>query len=100
MDGCGQITMGESKLNRSNEDNIDLLANTGLPLSLVNGKELSNSDGLEKVQSTTIEDIMVSNHLVKKSQEKTSGREDTRLGPPDGQQDPGSENYKEKTLGR
>ncbi|XP_040192806.1 gamma-taxilin [Rana temporaria] len=100
LDGCGQITMGESELNRSNEDNIDLLANTGLPLSLVNGKELSNSDGLEKVQSTKIEDILVSNHLVNKSQEKTSGREDTRLGPPDGQQDPGSENYKEKTLGK
>ncbi|KAG8587683.1 hypothetical protein GDO81_005751 [Engystomops pustulosus] len=41
---------------------------------------------------------MMSNCLVKASREETPGREDSRLGPPDGQQDPGSENNKEKTL--
>ncbi|KAG9492675.1 hypothetical protein GDO78_000916 [Eleutherodactylus coqui] len=43
---------------------------------------------------------MMSNFLVKASREKTPGREDARLGPPDGRQDPGSENNKEKTLGK
>ncbi|KAG8587687.1 hypothetical protein GDO81_005751 [Engystomops pustulosus] len=43
---------------------------------------------------------MMSNCLVKASREETPGREDSRLGPPDGQQDPGSENNKEKTLGK
>ncbi|KAG8587686.1 hypothetical protein GDO81_005751 [Engystomops pustulosus] len=33
---------------------------------------------------------MMSNCLVKASREETPGREDSRLGPPDGQQDPGS----------
>ncbi|XP_018417213.1 PREDICTED: gamma-taxilin [Nanorana parkeri] len=100
LDGCGQVTMGESELNSSNEDTIDLLANTSLPLSVVNGKELLNSDGLEEVQSRNIEDIMVTNHLLNVSQGEKPGRAVTRLGPPDGKQDPGSENNKEKTLGK
>ncbi|KAM5181751.1 gamma-taxilin [Mantella aurantiaca] len=99
LESCGQIAMGESEINRSNEANIDLLANTSLPLSVVNGKELLNSEGLEEVQSTNIEDIMVSNHINEPPKE-TPVREGTRLVPHDGQQDPGRENNKEKTLGK
>ncbi|XP_072272839.1 gamma-taxilin [Pyxicephalus adspersus] len=95
LDGCGQITMGESKLNRSNEDNLDLLANASLPVSMVNGK-----DNLGEVQSTNIEEGLVPNHLLNMSQEESPGKEDCRLSPPRGQQVPASENNQEKTLGK
>ncbi|XP_063810010.1 gamma-taxilin isoform X2 [Pseudophryne corroboree] len=82
--------MAESDSLKLGENNSDL--NTRLSISVTNGKELS--------QSTNIEETLVSNFLVKESREETPGREDTRLGPPDGQQDSGSENNKEKTLGK
>nr|DBA33432.1 TPA: hypothetical protein GDO54_001118 [Pyxicephalus adspersus] len=87
--------MGESKLNRSNEDNLDLLANASLPVSMVNGK-----DNLGEVQSTNIEEGLVPNHLLNMSQEESPGKEDCRLSPPRGQQVPASENNQEKTLGK
>ncbi|KAM3935598.1 gamma-taxilin [Leptodactylus fuscus] len=100
LDGSKQVVMGESEL-KAADSNANLLVNPRLSLSVENDKkELPNSRCLEKVQSTNIEDNMMSNFLVKTSREETPGREDTRLGPPDGQQDPGSENNKEKALGK
>ncbi|XP_056412774.1 gamma-taxilin isoform X3 [Hyla sarda] len=83
------VVMGESEL-KTAESNSDVLVNPHLE----NGKELSNS------QSTSLEDNMMSNFLVKVTRVESPARADTRLSPPDGQQDPGSENHKEKTLGK
>ncbi|XP_075706530.1 gamma-taxilin isoform X2 [Rhinoderma darwinii] len=88
LDGSEQIVMGESEAKKTADS--DLLVNSRLSLSVENGKDLSNSLCLEEVRSTNIDDHMMSNFLVKVSREETPGREDTRLGPPDGQQDPGS----------
>ncbi|KAM4044151.1 gamma-taxilin [Anomaloglossus baeobatrachus] len=99
LDGTEQIVLSESEL-QTTESNSDLLVDTRLSLSVENGKDLSSSLCLEKIQTANIDDNMISNFLVKASREETPGREDTRLGPPDGQQDPGSENNKEKTLGK
>ncbi|XP_069613407.1 gamma-taxilin isoform X1 [Ranitomeya imitator] len=98
-DGSEQTAMGEREL-KTAESNSDLLVSARLSLSMENGKDLSSSRCLEKRPSTNLEDNVMSNFLVKASREETPGREDTRLGPPDGQQDPGSENNKEKTLGK
>ncbi|XP_077152404.1 gamma-taxilin isoform X1 [Ranitomeya variabilis] len=98
LDGSEQIVMGESELKTA--ESSDLLVSARLSLSMENGKDLSSSRCLEKRQSTNLEDNVMSNFLVKASREETPGREDARLGPPDGQQDSGSENNKEKTLGK
>lgn len=90
--------MGESEL-KTVESNSDLLVNTRLSLAVENSEEISSSRCLEEVQSTNIDINMMSSFLVKASREEIPGREDARLGPPDGQQDPGRENSKEKTLG-
>ncbi|KAM9321220.1 gamma-taxilin [Gastrophryne carolinensis] len=95
-----QNVMDESNTTKSVEYNNDLLEDRRLPIAVVNGKESSSNDALEEVQSTNMEEVVVSNHLANETREETPGREDTRLGPPDGQQDPGSENSKEKTLGK
>ncbi|XP_069613408.1 gamma-taxilin isoform X2 [Ranitomeya imitator] len=88
-DGSEQTAMGEREL-KTAESNSDLLVSARLSLSMENGKDLSSSRCLEKRPSTNLEDNVMSNFLVKASREETPGREDTRLGPPDGQQDPGS----------
>ncbi|XP_040280672.1 gamma-taxilin [Bufo bufo] len=99
LDGSEQIVMRESELKPA-ESNSEPLVSPRQSLSVENGKALSSSRCLERVQTTNIEHNMMSDFLVKASREKPPGREDTRLGPPDGQQDPGSENNKEKTLGK
>lgn len=99
LDGSEQIVMGESEL-KTVESNSDLLVNTRLSLAVENSEEISSSRCLEEVQSTNIDLNMMSSFLVKASREEIPGREDARLGPPDGQQDPGRENSKEKTLGK
>ncbi|XP_075051202.1 gamma-taxilin isoform X2 [Mixophyes fleayi] len=88
LDGSRQIVMGESDSKKIDENNSDLT--TRLSLTVANAKELPNLERQEEVKSTNIDVNMVSKFLVKESREETPGREDTRLGPPDGQQDPGS----------
>ncbi|KAM4702431.1 gamma-taxilin isoform 2-T2 [Discoglossus pictus] len=81
------------------EDDSNLLE-TMLPESVINGKNCSPSICLEEDQSSCIEHAIVSKYLAKESREETPGREETRLDPPDGQQDLSSEQNKEKTLGK
>ncbi|KAM4797369.1 gamma-taxilin [Rhinophrynus dorsalis] len=95
-----QIVMDQAEVKRIEECDSNLLMNNRLPESIINGEEQTTSICLEEEQCSNIEDSVVSNYLDKDSQEESPGREESRLGPPDGQQDMGSERDKEKNLGK
>ncbi|KAM8976310.1 gamma-taxilin [Pelodytes ibericus] len=87
--------MKEIGIKRINNNDSDLLMDSQLQESMVTSVCLA-----EKQQGTESEATMVSHCLPKESREETPGREETRLDPPDGQQDMGTERNKEKNLGK
>uniref|UniRef100_A0A8C5QCS4 Taxilin gamma n=1 Tax=Leptobrachium leishanense TaxID=445787 RepID=A0A8C5QCS4_9ANUR len=95
-----KVATVETGIKRINEGS-ELFLNNPLPRSMVNGEKLVTSDGPDElVQSTNMETAVVSSFLPNESREETPGREESRLDPPDGQQDPGTERNTDKTLGK
>ncbi|MEE6469668.1 hypothetical protein FKM82_008716 [Ascaphus truei] len=105
-EGAGQIAMDGTEVIEICKNDSDLLVNSKLPEAMlqscleVNGVELTTSICLEEEQSTNMEISIVSTYLAQESREEPPGREETRMDPPDGQQDLSSERHKEKTLGK
>ncbi|MEE6469669.1 hypothetical protein FKM82_008716 [Ascaphus truei] len=92
-EGAGQIAMDGTEVIEICKNDSDLLVNSKLPEAMlqscleVNGVELTTSICLEEEQSTNMEISIVSTYLAQESREEPPGREETRMDPPDGQQD-------------
>ncbi|XP_053310813.1 gamma-taxilin [Spea bombifrons] len=102
LEEISQIIMEETDYKSVDENGSDYLVTSRLPETIVNGEKPTSSVclGEKKERITSIEGTMLSSYLVKETREETPGREETRLDPPDGQQDLATERIKEKTLGK
>ncbi|XP_018105129.1 gamma-taxilin isoform X1 [Xenopus laevis] len=95
-----KIAMDESQIKKTDSSISDQPMNSNLPNPIMNDVELTASICGDEEQSVNIEDSEVSNFLAKETREETPGKEETRLDPPDGQQDQSNERNKEKNLGK